>query len=182
MSELAHDFLGSVLGTHNAEAELQREGVEDTPARFHKAMHELLSGYSEDPYWHIKTFPATSNDLVIVKQVPYVSMCEHHVLPFRGEVSVGYIPDEQIIGLSKIPRIIRALSRRMQVQESLTAQIAEVIDTALKPRGVIVVVRGVHSCAELRGIEARAEMITSHVRGVFRDNATARAEVLGLLK
>lgn len=154
----------------------------NTPARMAKALGELLDGYDADLASMCTTFPAPSEDVVIVRDIPFSSMCEHHVLPFRGVVSIAYVPDGRIIGLSKIPRIVRAFSRRLQVQERLTFEVAQQLDKVLTPKGVLVVVEGVHSCAELRGIETRAEMVTSHCRGLFREDATLRAEAMALLK
>jgi GTP cyclohydrolase I len=117
-----------------------------------------------------------------VRDIAFSSLCEHHVLPFTGKVSVAYLPGERIIGLSKIPRIVRALSRRLQVQERLTDQIGHSLQDMIKPRGVAVIAKGVHTCMCLRGAEASGEMVTSCMLGVFRDKPEARNEVLRLLE
>lgn len=160
---------------------LDDEVATNTPRRMAKALGELLDGYDTDMSVLRTTFEAPSDDMVIVRDIPFASMCEHHVLPFRGTASVAYIPAGRIIGLSKVPRIVRAYSRRLQVQERLTFEIANELDSILSPDGVLVVLEGVHSCAELRGIETRAEMVTSHCRGSFRTDAGLRAEAMALL-
>lgn len=162
--------------------QLDEEVNQNTPTRMAKALGELLDGYDTDLTKLCTTFPAPSSDMVIVRDIPFSSMCEHHVLPFRGTVSIAYVPNGKIIGLSKVPRIVRAFSRRLQVQERLTFEVAEQLDEVLNPQGVLVVVEGVHSCAELRGIETRAEMVTFHCRGLFRDDQALRAEAMALLK
>lgn len=162
--------------------ELGEEVAANTPGRMVKALHQLLDGYDTDPASLATVFDAPSDDMVIVRAVPFTSMCEHHVLPFRGFVSVAYVPNGKIIGLSKIPRIIRALSRRLQVQERMTHEIASTLSELVGAPSVMVVATGVHSCAELRGVETRAEMVTSDCRGVFRDDPAVRAEALALFK
>lgn len=161
---------------------LDAEGMDKTPVRMLKALVELTDGYRhKDPRKLLTTtFPGEGDQIVVVRDIEYASLCEHHVLPFTGTISVAYIPTDRIVGLSKIPRVIRAYSRRLQVQERLTNQVGHALD-ALKPAGVAVVVRGVHECCHLRGAERRAEMVTSYMSGVFRDDPQARAEVLGLL-
>lgn len=160
--------------------ELGEEVEANTPGRMVKALHQLLDGYDTDPRSLATVFEAPSDDMVVVRDVPFTSICEHHVLPFRGTVSVAYVPSGLIIGLSKIPRIIRALSRRLQVQERLTHEIALTLGEIVGTEDVFVVARGVHSCAELRGVETRAEMVTSHCRGVFRMDGAVRAEAMSL--
>jgi len=179
---LAEVLLRSILGDEVADSVLGREGMASTPERMAKALRELTSGYGVDVSRLLTTFPADGADeAIVIRDVPFSSLCEHHILPFRGVVSVAYLPTDRIVGLSKVPRIIRALSRRLQVQERLTMQIADALEP-LKPRGVAVLVRGVHECAELRGVETRAEMVTSVMRGAFKDDARARAEVLALFR
>jgi GTP cyclohydrolase IA len=179
--ELALRFLRTAT---RHRVDFSREGVKDTPLRMVRALRELTEGYEQDPFELLgRTFPRDGYDQVVaVRALPFVSLCEHHVLPFTGTVSVAYLPGERIVGLSKIPRTVRALSRRLQVQERLTKPIADVLDQALEPRGVAVIVRALHSCMALRGIESTGEMVTSDVRGVFRNDASARAEVLEVLR
>lgn len=177
---LMREVLRRVLGAHGVAKELEHEGMRDTPKRMLKALRELTDGYAEDPSTMLTSFAGEGDQIVVVRDIEFASLCEHHILPFTGTVSVAYIPSERIVGLSKIPRVIRAFSRRLQVQERLTVQIAKALDP-LNPVGVAVVVRGVHECCQLRGAERRAEMVTSHLVGKFRDDPQARAEVLGLL-
>lgn len=179
--ELAEALLRRVLGEHADDA-LVREGMADTPARMVKALRELTVGYGMKPENLLTTFPAEGADeIVVVRDIPFSSLCEHHILPFRGTVSVAYLPTKRIVGLSKIPRIVKAFSKRLQVQERLTMQIADAL-APLDPRGVAVLIKGVHECAELRGVETRAEMVTSAMRGLFKDDARARAEVMELFR
>lgn len=161
----------------------KREGLVDTPRRYIKALKEFTTGYADDPKKHLeRTFDAEGYDqVVIVSPIEFVSMCEHHILPFIGSVHFAYLPSERIVGLSKIARAVRAVSRRLQVQERMTQQLANAFNDAVKPRGVAVVVKGEHSCMALRGIESRSTMTTSIMHGFFRDDAPARAEVLALM-
>lgn len=161
---------------------LDTEGTAKTPERMAKALRELTEGYHVDLGSLITTFPVEGDGgIVCVRGIRFVSLCEHHVMPFVGEIGVAYLPSDRIIGLSKIPRIVRAVTRRLQVQERIGVQIARALDI-ISPRGVCVVVEGQHSCMSHRGIEAHGTMVTSLVEGVFREDATARAEVLGMLK
>jgi GTP cyclohydrolase I len=161
-----------------------REGLVKTPERVaHAWLSELFAGYNEDPEQYMMDFDNEGYDeLIIVTQIPFVSHCEHHVMPFTGTVDVGYIPEGRIIGLSKIPRLVNTFSRRLQVQERLTNQIADALETYLRPKGAMVVVHGMHSCMCYRGVKAHgAGMITSAVRGVFLDPTKgAREEFLRL--
>lgn len=174
---VALEFLRRVLGERASEV-LGHTGTQDTPRRMLKALREMTDGYGALP--SMTAFDAEGDPLVAVKDIEFSSLCEHHVLPFTGTVSVAYIPRKKIVGLSKIPRIIRAYSRRLQVQERLTEQIADAL-VDLEPKGVAVLVRGVHSCCQLRGAERRAEMVTNALRGVFREEPSARSEVMMLL-
>lgn len=155
----------------------------DTPARMAKALRELTEGYATtDLGALLKSFPAPADPgVVCVRGVTFASLCEHHVLPFTGSVSVAYIPRKRIVGLSKIPRLVRAVTRRLQVQERIGAMVADTMADALKPLGVMVIVRARHTCMGLRGIESPGEMVTSCVRGVFARDAAARAEALALI-
>lgn len=159
------------------------EGLDDTPKRVMKAFAEMTSGYSMDPAQILaRTFPGENYDeLVIVPGIQFVSLCEHHLLPFTGSVVVAYIPRDRVIGLSKLPRLVECFARRLQVQERMTVQIADAIDEHLKPRGVGVVVRAKHACMTCRGVrQPEAEMVTSVMRGALRDKPEARAELMGL--
>jgi GTP cyclohydrolase IA len=166
---------GSVLGA---------DDMRTTPERMFVALAELTSGYSEDPTKYLKVF-AVGHDpgMVVVRDMPFASVCEHHVLPFTGTASVVYIPTDKVIGLSKIPRILRAVSRRLQVQERIGAQVADVLmDEKLGASGVMVVVRGRHTCMALRGVESPGEMVTSCIRGLFANDPAARHEALELMR
>jgi len=162
----------------------RREGLRDTPARVAASWRELMSGYDFDVKALLNgaIFKAPDSDLVVVSDIHFFSMCEHHLLPFFGCVQVGYIPGKSIIGLSKIPRIVTAFSRRLQVQENLTSQIADAIEGAIHPHGVAVVVEARHLCMEMRGARSvLSPTRTSAMRGVFRSDARTRAEFLDLI-
>ena len=155
----------------------------ETPGRMHAALGELTEGYGVDLVSMLKTFPLEGDGgLVLVKGIKFASLCEHHVLPFTGTVDVAYIPGTRIVGLSKIPRLVRAVTRRLQVQERIGKQIADAMECALAPKGVMVVVRGRHTCMAIRGVEADGEMVTSYVLGVFGRDAAARSEALSLME
>ena len=158
-----------------------REGLQRTPDRVARMYDELLSGYHTDPVKMINDalFTVDYSEMVIVKDIDYYSMCEHHMLPFHGRVHVAYIPSDKVIGLSKIPRIVEMFARRLQVQERMTEQIADFINEVLNPQGVAVVAEGVHMCGMMRGVKkANASMVTSAMRGTFKDNAKTRAEFM----
>ena len=158
-----------------------REGLLETPKRFVKALRELTEGYGQDPHSILdKTFNVACDEMVIVKGIEYWSLCEHHVLPFHGTATVAYIPDGSVVGLSKIPRVVEAYARRLQVQERLTNQIASVIDEVLKPKGVAVLLEGAHLCCAMRGAKKAVTMKTSALRGVFLERQEVRAEFLSL--
>jgi GTP cyclohydrolase I len=143
---------------------------------------ELTAGYHLDPEALINDaiFSVDYDEMVMVRDIDFYSLCEHHMLPFMGKVHVAYIPAGKVIGLSKIPRIVEMFARRLQVQERMTVQIADIIDTMLKPQGVAVVAEGVHMCAVMRGVrKANARMTTSAMRGLFRDDPKTRAEFMG---
>lgn len=162
-----------------------REGLEKTPQRAADAMKFLTRGYALDieELLNDAIFEDPYDDMVVVKDIEFYSLCEHHLLPFFGKVHVGYVPDGRIIGLSKIPRLVDMFSRRLQVQERLTKEIAEALETALHPKGVAVVVDGMHMCMMMRGVEKQsASMITSHVMGEFRDDRRTRSEFMALVK
>ncbi|NDJ85183.1 MAG: GTP cyclohydrolase I FolE [Chloroflexi bacterium] len=158
-----------------------RDGLLKTPDRVARMYDELLAGYRTDPEKLINDalFDVDYQDMVIVKDIEFYSLCEHHMLPFIGKAHVAYIPNGKVVGLSKIPRIVDLFARRLQVQERMTKQIAEFMMAVLKPHGVAVVVEGAHMCAMMRGVKkANARMITSAMQGVFRDDVKTRAEFM----
>jgi GTP cyclohydrolase I len=158
-----------------------REGLLKTPHRVAKSYEELLAGYRMDPRELINeaVFDVAYDEMVIVRDIEFYSLCEHHMLPFIGRAHVAYIPTDKVIGLSKIPRIVDLFSRRLQVQERMTRQIAEYIQFVLKPQGVAVVMEGLHMCMMLRGVKKHdARMTTSTMLGVFRDDMSTRMEFL----
>jgi GTP cyclohydrolase I len=162
----------------------KREGLEKTPHRVAKALRELTSGYRVDIDAMINNalFKESYNEMVLVRDISFYSMCEHHMLPFFGRAHVAYLPNKRIIGLSKIPKIVEIFSRRLQVQERLTLQIAETLEAKLKPRGVAVVMEARHLCMEMRGAEShRSPTTTSCMLGSFKKDAT-RKEFLELVK
>jgi GTP cyclohydrolase I len=160
---------------------VNREGLEDTPARVARMYDELLAGYRVDPHRMINDaiFDEDYDEMVIVRNIELYSMCEHHMLPFIGQAHVAYLPDGKVIGLSKIPRVVDLFSRRLQVQERMTRQIADFLETTLHPHGVAVVVEGLHLCSMMRGVKkANARMVTSALCGTFSDNEVTRKEFL----
>lgn len=158
-----------------------REGLVDTPSRVVRAWLELTAGYEQDPAAILATtFAERADEMVLVRDVPFASVCEHHMLPFHGTVTVGYLPRDRVVGLSKIPRLIECYARRLQVQERMTTQIADAMMEHLSPLGVGVLVTGYHSCMAMRGVQKHGEMVTSSLLGKFRDEA--RAEFLSLAK
>ena len=162
-----------------------REGLVRTPERVHKAYDFLTKGYREDPEALLKgaLFTVTYDEMVIVKDVEMFSLCEHHMLPFFGKVHVAYIPNGKVIGLSKIPRLIELFSRRLQIQERLTTQIAETIQKVIEPQGVGVVVEARHLCMMLRGVEKQhSSAVTSSMLGCFRNEEETRSEFLSLIR
>ena len=167
------------------EEDPQREGLLRTPERVHKAFDFLTKGYNEDPEAMLKNalFTVTYDEMVIVKDVEVFSLCEHHMLPFFGKVHVAYIPNGKVIGLSKIPRLIEIFSRRLQIQERLTTQIAETIQKVIQPQGVGVVIEARHLCMMMRGVEKQhSAAVTSSMLGCFRDEQETRQEFLSLIR
>jgi len=163
----------------------EREGLLRTPERVKKAFEFLTRGYNEDPEALIKNalFTVTYDEMVIVKDVEVFSLCEHHMLPFFGKVHVAYIPNGKVIGLSKIPRLIEIFSRRLQIQERLTTQIAETIQKVVQPQGVGVVIEARHLCMMMRGVEKQhSAAVTSSMLGCFRDEQETRTEFLSLIR
>lgn len=162
-----------------------REGLIETPKRVANMYEEIFAGLTEDPKQHIKLFNEHSNDeMVIVKDIPFYSMCEHHLLPFFGKAHIGYIPsDNKIIGLSKLARIVDNFAKKPQVQERLTSDIADFLNDNLQPKGVAVIMEAEHMCMTMRGARAAgAKTQTSALRGIMCSDAKTRAEVLSLLK
>ena len=162
----------------------KRDGLLKTPERVEKSMKFLTSGYQVDIDELINgaLYEESYNEMVIVKDIDVYSLCEHHLLPFFGKCHVAYLPSGKIIGLSKVPRLVDAFSRRLQVQERLTTQIAQCIDDALKPAGVAVVIEALHLCMSMRGVEKQSSFTTtSSMVGSFKDDARTRSEFLSLL-
>lgn len=158
-----------------------RDGLVDTPARVVRALRELTMGSYEDPADILSTtFAVDCDELVVVRDIPFASLCEHHLLPFTGTATVGYLPGERVVGLSKIARLVACFARRLQVQERMTVEIAEAMLTNLNPRGVGVVVEARHSCMSVRGVRSSGSMVTSSLLGRLRTNPSARAEFLNL--
>lgn len=163
--------------------DVDREGLLDTPARVTRMYEEILSGYAVDPRDVLGvTFDEDHEELVIVKDITYYSLCEHHMAPFFGKVHIGYIPSGKIAGLSKFARLVDAITRRLQLQERVTSDIANILDEVLAPEGVMVVVEGEHLCMCSRGVrKPGSKTITSAVRGSFHKDNALRAECLSLL-
>jgi GTP cyclohydrolase I len=162
-----------------------REGLLETPARFLKAWEEYTRGYRERPEDILKSFEdgaQSVDEMVIVRDIPVYSLCEHHLAPFFGKAYVGYVPDRRILGLSKISRLVEVFARRLQVQERLTNQIADALDTHLQPLGVAVVIECRHMCMESRGVRhTGTATVTSALRGSIKTNADTRREFLSLI-
>ena len=163
----------------------RREGLARTPERVARSLQDLTQGYKQDVKAILKNavFKEPYDEMVIVKDIEIFSLCEHHLLPFYGKAHIAYIPNGKIIGLSKIPRVVEIFSRRLQVQERLTTQIAECLMDALKPKGVAVVIEALHLCMSMRGVKkADAYTITSSMLGAFRKDARSRSEFLSLIR
>jgi GTP cyclohydrolase I len=163
----------------------EREGLARTPERVAKAMRFLVKGYQDDPEALLRKalFSVSYDEMVIVKDVEMFSLCEHHMLPFFGKVHVAYIPNGKVIGLSKIPRLIEVFSRRLQIQERLTTQIAEAIQNTIEPQGVGVVIEARHLCMMMRGVEKQhSSAVTSSMLGCFRTEEETRTEFLSLIR
>lgn len=161
-----------------------REGLRDTPARMGRSYRELLSGLGEDPREHLRTtFDIGTDELVLVRDIHFYSLCEHHLLPFFGDAAVGYIPSGgRVTGLSKLARVVEGYAHRPQVQERLTAEIADAVDQVLHPQGVIVVIEAEHMCMTMRGVrKPGSSTVTSAVRGIMRRNAASRQEAMSLI-
>jgi GTP cyclohydrolase I len=162
-----------------------REGLKATPRRVASAFEDWFSGYKEDPVEYLRrTFYEVDgyDEMIVLRDIGFESHCEHHMAPIIGKVHVGYLPDRKVVGISKLARVVEAFSRRLQVQESMTAQIAHCIQDVLKPKGVGVVIEGVHHCMTTRGIhKPGVAMITSQLLGDFRSDPRTRAEFLNII-
>ncbi len=160
-----------------------REGLRHTPKRVAKMYAELLAGMRQDPKEHLRSvFREEYNEVVLLRDISFSSVCEHHMMPFIGKCHVAYLPDGQVLGVSKLARVVDCFARRLQVQERLTVQIADFLMDNLKPKGVAVVVEASHSCMTIRGIKKPGSvMVTSALRGIFIRDSKSRNEVLGLM-
>lgn len=161
-----------------------REGLVDTPARVARMFAELFEGLRVNPADHLSvTFSAGADEMVILRDIPFYSVCEHHFMPFHGTAAVGYIPDGRVVGISKLARLVEGFARRPQLQERLTGQVADALMDTLRPDGVAVVIEAEHLCMTQRGIKKPgSRMVTSATRGAFRKNEVTRAEFLSLVR
>jgi GTP cyclohydrolase IA len=164
----------------------QREGLRDTPKRVVRAYRDWFSGYTTDPAEYLRrTFEEVAgyDELIVLRDIEFESFCEHHMAPIIGRAHVGYLPTNKVVGISKLARVVEAYSRRFQVQEKLTAQIAHTIEDVLKPRGVGVVIEAVHQCMTTRGVhKTGVSMVTSQMLGVFREDARTRTEFMKIIQ
>jgi GTP cyclohydrolase I len=163
--------------------DVEREGLKKTPARVANMYAELLAGMHEDPKQHLRSvFTEDYDEIVLLRDIPFYSICEHHLMPFIGSAHVAYLPSGGILGVSKLARIVDCFARRLQTQERLTGQIADFIMNNLKPRGAAVVLEASHSCMTIRGIKkAGSVMVTSALRGIFRRDPKSRSEIMSLM-
>lgn len=181
LRELAEAGLSALLELLGDDPD--REGLTETPARVVRAMCEMTSGLREDPAAVLgTTFDVSSDEMVVVTGVEFVSLCEHHLLPFTGTAAVGYLPVERVVGLSKLARLVDIYARRPQVQERMTRQITAALDEHLATKGAACVLRATHSCMSCRGVRKTAQMVTSSLTGAFRDEAETRGEFLALAR
>lgn len=178
ISRLIHSLL------HEIGENPQREGLKDTPQRVAKSYEKIFGGYEKNPSNFVTEFDGENYDeMIICKKIDFYSTCEHHMQPFFGTISIGYIPNQKIIGISKIPRIVETFSRRLQNQERMTMQIADTLNELLKPKGVGVVVEAKHFCMMARGVEKQnTVMVTSSCRGLFKKDSKTRDEFLRLIE
>ncbi len=163
----------------------EREGLKKTPARVKRSLEFLTEGYKLDPVKIIadSVFTDKYDEMVIVKDIPFYSMCEHHLLPFYGHANVAYLPNGKLVGISKIARMVELYARRLQVQERMTQQIADALQNVLKPKGVAVVVTAQHLCMQMRGVQKHdASVVTSAMLGAFRTRQSTREEFMNLIK
>lgn len=164
--------------------DINREGLAKTPSRVAKAYEFMMEGYSQDPKQILNDalFESTNNEMVLIRDIEFYSMCEHHILPIIGRAHVAYIPNGKVVGLSKIPRMVNVFARRLQIQEQLTEQIAEALHDVIKPKGVGVVIEARHMCVEMRGVEKiNSTTTTSALRGIFMKNSETRREFFSLI-
>lgn len=161
-----------------------RDGLRDTPRRIADMYAEIFEGLTIDPREYLRVgFEVPHDEMVILRNIPFYSMCEHHFLPFHGEAHVGYVPESRVVGISKLARVVEAYARRPQIQEKLTSQIAEAIMEVLEPDGVAVVIEAEHLCMTMRGVKKPgSRMVTSAMRGQFRRSAVTRSEFLALVR
>jgi GTP cyclohydrolase IA len=161
-----------------------REGLLKTPNRVARAYGELMAGLQDDPKRHLKTvFNERYDEIVLLRDIEFHSLCEHHLLPFTGKAHVAYLPDGKVVGLSKLARLVEGYARRPQVQERLTTQIADALMDELQPLGAACVIEATHTCMTIRGAKKHgAVMVTSALRGIFKENPSSRAEVLALMQ
>lgn len=161
-----------------------REGLKETPDRVARMYKELFGGLHQDPKMHLKKFFTEAYDeIVLVKDISFNSMCEHHLLPFMGKVHIGYLPDGRVIGLSKLARVVEVISHRPQVQERMTEEIANLLIDELKVKGVGVIIEAVHTCMTIRGVRKPGSLcVTSAMKGAIRNNPTTRSELLMLIR
>ncbi|MFB6285529.1 MAG: GTP cyclohydrolase I FolE [Candidatus Bipolaricaulia bacterium] len=174
-----HDLVRQLLEQFGEDPD--REGLAETPRRVAEMYGELTSGYRRDPYELIgdAVFNVDYDSMVVVKDIEFYSLCEHHVVPFYGHVHVGYIPEGRVIGASKVPRVIDHFARRLQLQERMTEQIAQFLEEAIEPRGLGVVAEGIHLCMAMRGVQKQdTRMVTSAMTGAFRKDPKTRTEFL----
>jgi GTP cyclohydrolase I len=170
---------------HQLGEDPDRDGLARTPARVAKSFRFLTEGYAQDPLAILNNalFEVTYDEMVVVRDIDFYTLCEHHLIPFFGRVHVAYIPNGRVVGLSKIPRLVEMFARRLQVQERLTVQIADTIEQVLRPRGVAVVAEAMHLCMVMRGVEQQnAFAITSSMRGDFKNDQKTRAEFMELIR
>jgi len=164
--------------------DIEREGLVDTPKRFVKALGEWFVGYKQDPAEILSTYfeeVGGYDELVMLRRIPFESHCEHHIAPIMGTATVAYLPDRRVIGISKLARLVDCYSKRLQVQERMTVQIADALEEHLQPRGIAVIVNAQHQCMTTRGVhKPGVDMITSVMRGVFLEDSDARKEILSL--
>ena len=163
--------------------DIEREGIRKTPERVAKMYAELLAGMREEPQEHLKSiFPEKYDEIVLLRDIPFYSICEHHLMPVIGSAHVAYLPAGSVLGVSKLARIVDSFARRLQVQERLTDQIAEFIMKGLSPQGVAVVLEASHSCMTIRGIKKPGSiMVTSAIRGIFKKDPRSRGEIMSLI-
>ncbi len=161
----------------------KRDGLRETPDRVARMYEEIFGEGEQDPHVALsKQFDEQHHEVVLVKDIPFFSMCEHHLMPFFGKAHVAYIPNGRVVGISKLARVVEAFARRPQVQERMTSQIADIIDEQLKPDGVAVVCEGVHTCMTMRGVKKPGSaVITSAMRGGFRKRVSTRTEIMALI-